>query len=178
MPVEKVVKTLRIPAVWFAALMKSSATFSNSAGLRLARFCRRMEKPVCPPMPRTGGGMKTEVFDSSIAARRSVMVSAILSTVRPLAARSRGSSMMAKMAPTLLELEPVEPERPEYVEVWATPGTSSTIALARRTTSSVRDSEAPGGNCSETVMTPRSILGMKPVGVCASSQTAPAISST
>ena len=46
--------------------MKSVATFSNSAGVRLARFCSRMEKPVWPPMPRTGGGMNTNVFDSSI----------------------------------------------------------------------------------------------------------------
>ncbi len=40
------------------------------------------------------------------------MSSAILSTVSPSAARLRGSSMTAKIAPTLLELEPVEPERP------------------------------------------------------------------
>ena len=32
MPVEKVVKTLRMPGVWFAALMKSLATFSNCGG--------------------------------------------------------------------------------------------------------------------------------------------------
>jgi len=57
--------------------------------------------------------MNTNVFDSSISLRRAVMISAILSTVSPSAARLRGSSMIAQMAPTLLELEPVDPERPE-----------------------------------------------------------------
>ena len=73
-----------MPGIWLAAAMKSLATFSNCAGVMLARFCRRIEKPVWPPMPRTGGGMVTVVFDSSMSLSRAVMSSAILSTVRPL----------------------------------------------------------------------------------------------
>ena len=92
--------------------MKSLATFSNCAGVMLARFCSRIEKPVWPPMPRTGGGMVTVVFNSSMSLSRAVMSSAILSTVSPCLARSRGSSMTALISPRLLELEPVDPERP------------------------------------------------------------------
>ena len=42
--------------------------------------------------------------------------------------------------------------------------------------SSVRCSEAPAGSCAEMMSTPRSIFGMNPAGVTATSQTAAAIS--
>ena len=40
----------------------------------LARFCRRMEKPAWPPMPRTGGGMMTVIFASSMSLSRADVV--------------------------------------------------------------------------------------------------------
>ena len=119
----------------------------------LARFCRRMEKPVWPPMPRTGGGMVTVVFEFLDIVEARGDVSAIAIDGEPSAARLRGSSIMAKISPRLLELEPVDPERPVVGRGVGDAGrVEHQSRWRRRTTSSVRCSEAPGGNCSETVI--------------------------
>ena len=64
----------------------------------------------------------------------------------PLAARSAKGASGVKIAPALGALVKVAPSKPANGTACTTPGVSSAIAAARRTTASVRASEAPGGS--------------------------------
>ena len=62
-------------------------------------------------------------------------------------ARFSNGSSVTKTAPAFGALVKVAPEKPTMFTACATPGTFSAISTARRLTSSVRASEAPGGSC-------------------------------
>ena len=55
------------------------------------------------------------------------------------------------MAPALGALVKEEPEKPTILMTWPTPGWSSAMSATRRITASVRESEAPGGNCAAMI---------------------------
>ena len=78
--------------------------------------------------------------------------------------RSSNGSSAAKIAPALVELVRVAPEKPENATVRATPGVSSRIFPARCTTASVRSSEAPSGSWIAVIVYAWSDSGMNPVG--------------
>ncbi len=65
----------------------------------------------------------------------------------PSAARSSNGASGLKITAEFGALVKVAPSRPMIGTVWATPGVPSTILFTRCATSSVRASEAPGGNC-------------------------------
>ncbi len=62
-------------------------------------------------------------------------------------ARSSNGSSVTKIAPAFGALVKVAPEKPTMFTACAMPGIFSAISTARRLTSSVRASDAAGGNC-------------------------------
>ena len=78
--------------------------------------------------------------------------------------RSSNGSSAEKIAPALVELVRVAPEKPENATAPAMPGVSSRILAARWTTASVRSSEAPSGSWIAVMTYAWSVCGMKPVG--------------
>ncbi len=103
-------------------------------------------------MPCTGGGATTKINASWIAERRlnNSPVIAPADWCGSLARSSNGEST-AKMAPALGASVNVAPEKPTTFTALETPGTFSAISTARRLTSSVRASEAPGGSCTTMI---------------------------
>ena len=64
---------------------------------------------------------------------------------RPLATRSGKGARDENTVPALGALVKVAPSSPANGTAWATPGVFSMMSATRRTTASVRASEAPGG---------------------------------
>ena len=98
-------------------------------------------------MPDTGGGCTTKMSASWIAANlpNSAPVMAAADFLGSLARFSHGSRVR-KMAPELGALVKVAPEKPTKLTPCSTPGVPSAMSIARRYTSSVRASDAPGGS--------------------------------
>ena len=103
-------------------------------------------------MPCTGGGSTTNTSASWIAA-------SLPNSARwmPAAdwfgslARFSNESSTRKTAPAFGALVKVAPEKPTMFTAPTTPGIFSAMSTARRFTSSVRASDAPGGNCATTI---------------------------
>ena len=103
-------------------------------------------------MPATGGGATTTMKASLMAAylaNNAPWTAAAESLGLP--ARFSNGSRITKIAPAFGALVKVAAEKPTRVKACATPGVSSAMSMARRITSSVRSSEAPGGSCAITI---------------------------
>jgi hypothetical protein len=108
----KVVNTLAMLGVRLASATNSWVMRASSAGGMPRVSCSRIEKPAAAPTPRTGGGMNTRIWASSICASLTLRDWAILSTVSPLRCRSSKSSRTMNSVPALVAAEKVAALRP------------------------------------------------------------------
>ena len=104
------------------------------------------------PIPATGGGAMTRISASWITENlpNSEPMMAAEDCCGSLARSAHGSSTR-KIAPAFGALVKVAPEKPTMFTACATPGVLSAISTARCCTSSVRESEAPGGSWTTTI---------------------------
>jgi hypothetical protein len=104
-------------------------------------------------MPITGGGSTATMKASWIAESR-LFSSAWIAGADWCGSLARfwKESSTRNSAPELGALVKVAPEKPTMFMAWAMPGTPNAISSARCCTASVRDSDAPGGNCTTTMM--------------------------
>ena len=102
-------------------------------------------KPPALPIPRTGGGGTTMMKASLIACRRPNRLPMTALAGRPALVRSSKGCSAAKIAAAFEALVKVAPEKPAKATAFFTPGVWSMISVARRVTSSVRESDAPSG---------------------------------
>ena len=124
-----------------------SCVAASSAGNPRPRLsCTIILKPPAVPMPRTGGGEMVMMKASWIRASRLRRSARMRSALSPLATRSWNGASGEKIAPAFGALVKVAPSNPANGTACATPGVSRRILAARRTTASVRASEAPGGS--------------------------------
>ena len=142
----KVVKTPRNDGSRCAAATSSSVACCRAWKPRPARSWTRSLKPPAVPSPRTGGGGMTKICASWISDSRCCRVWISSGAVGPFRGRSSNGSGPTKMAPAFDALERVAPENPANATANLIPGVSRMISLARRTTASVRSSDAPSGS--------------------------------
>ncbi len=140
------VNTPTRPGIWFAAAAMSCVAASSARGPSPSRSCSIILNPPAVPMPLTGGGGMVMMNASWMPDRRWRISFRIVATDRPCRSRSSNDVNGEKIAPEFDALVKVAPSKPENATACDTPGVLSMMSIARRTTASVRASEAPGGS--------------------------------
>ncbi len=98
------------------------------------------------PSPGRGGGGKTAIWASGIAANFLLSVSAIAVTERSFERRLSKLSRGMNTAPGVRAVDQALTDRPGKATAWVTPGVASAMALILRITASVRSMVAASGS--------------------------------
>ncbi len=134
------------------------------------RSCSTKLKPPAAPKPGIDGGRKGKITASgsldSSRRRWAMMAGIAVSGV----VRSPHGLSRRNIEPTLDWNELVSSAMPPTVLYDSTPGVAPTMFSTRRSTASVRSSDAPLGSCTFTMTMPWSSVGTNPPGTAAASR--------
>ncbi len=143
----KVVNAAVIPGVWFAFIIIPNAAPSSALNPRLLRSSISSFQPPPVPIPRTGGGGMTS-SNPALSGASACRISLAIASAVP---RSACGLSVMNIAPPLEAVEKVAPSSPANATVSCTAGFLCAMSAARRISSVVRWSDAPGGNCAATI---------------------------
>ena len=161
-------KVLNARAIFGSPLADATRPFSTlpiSAGSRPSRFWSWYSKP--PPVlrPMIGGRLNGKAMAERMPPRPRAICPISTCTLSAAALRSANGLRRSTMNAALDWLPLSSKEKPTMASTFWICGMPLAMASTRVTTSRVRVTLAPSGNCTATKNAPWSSSGRKPVGV-------------